>query len=159
MRVDSKTLSDLLALLLFAMWRRQHKDAREATKFHSITAWSEAAVQAQGSECYVRFGSKADICSANSHVRFTPESGHVRCKEGCPLCANSGHSVSYSITSLARTRKLYGIVRPIALAVLRLTMISNLVARSIGRSPGLAPFIILSTNVAACRNMSGKSTP
>jgi hypothetical protein len=25
------------------------------------------------------------------HVRFTPNSGHVRCKEGCPLCANSGH--------------------------------------------------------------------
>ena len=24
----------------------------------------------------VRFGSKADICSANSHVRFTPNSGH-----------------------------------------------------------------------------------
>ena len=24
------------------------------------------------------------------HVRFTPESGHVRCKQGCPLCANSG---------------------------------------------------------------------
>jgi hypothetical protein len=24
----------------------------------------------------VRFGSKADICGAISHVRFTPESGH-----------------------------------------------------------------------------------
>ena len=24
----------------------------------------------------VRFGSKADICSAKSHVRFTPECGH-----------------------------------------------------------------------------------
>ena len=27
----------------------------------------------------VRFGSKADMCSAKRHVRFTPESGHVRC--------------------------------------------------------------------------------
>ena len=27
----------------------------------------------------VRFGSKADICSAKRHVRFTLESGHVRC--------------------------------------------------------------------------------
>jgi hypothetical protein len=27
----------------------------------------------------VRFGSKADICSAKSHVCFTLESGHVRC--------------------------------------------------------------------------------
>jgi hypothetical protein len=24
----------------------------------------------------VRFGSKADICGAKGHVRFTPESGH-----------------------------------------------------------------------------------
>ena len=24
----------------------------------------------------VRFGSKADICNANRHVRFIPESGH-----------------------------------------------------------------------------------
>jgi hypothetical protein len=27
---------------------------------------------------YVRFGSKADICSAKGHVRFTPESRHWR---------------------------------------------------------------------------------
>ena len=26
----------------------------------------------------VRFGSKADICNANRHVRSTPESGHLR---------------------------------------------------------------------------------
>jgi hypothetical protein len=37
----------------------------------------------------VRFGSKADICSAMGHVRFTPESGHVQCNQGCPLWANS----------------------------------------------------------------------
>ena len=36
-------------------------------------------------------------------------------------------------------------------------MISNLVDRSIGRSPGFAPFRILSTNVAARRNMSEKA--
>ena len=30
----------------------------------------------------VRFGSKADMCSAKDHVRFTPESGHVRCNWG-----------------------------------------------------------------------------
>ena len=28
---------------------------------------------------HVRFGSEADICSAKPDVRFTPESGHVRC--------------------------------------------------------------------------------
>jgi hypothetical protein len=43
----------------------------------------------------VRFGSKADTCSAKRHVRFTLNSGHVRCKEGCPLSANSGHALTY----------------------------------------------------------------
>ena len=59
----------------------------------------------------VRFGSKADMCDAQahvrftpnsdresgppqSHVRFTPESGHVRCKKQCLLWAKSGHSPS-----------------------------------------------------------------
>src|SRR5262249_38823612 len=41
---------------------------------------------------HVRCGVKADICSARRHVRFTPESGQVRCNEGCPLWAkNSEH--------------------------------------------------------------------
>ena len=31
--------------------------------------------------------------AANGHVRFTPKSGHVQCKEQCPLWAISGHSV------------------------------------------------------------------
>ena len=43
-------------------------------------------------EINVSFGSKADICSVKGHVRFTPESGHVRCNWGCPLCAKSRHS-------------------------------------------------------------------
>src|SRR5215468_1159532 len=34
----------------------------------------------QKKPAHVRFGSKADICSAVGHVRFTPESRHVRCK-------------------------------------------------------------------------------
>jgi hypothetical protein len=38
----------------------------------------------------VRFGSKADICSAIGHVRFTPKSGHWFHVSGCPLCAKSG---------------------------------------------------------------------
>ena len=33
---------------------------------------------------HVRFGSKADMCGAKSHVRFTPKSGHssARCEPG-----------------------------------------------------------------------------
>jgi len=42
----------------------------------------------------VRFGSLADIVASNFDVRFTPESGHVRCNYGCPVWANSGHSKS-----------------------------------------------------------------
>jgi hypothetical protein len=54
----------------------------------------------------VRFGSKADICSAKRHVRSTPESRHVQCIRRCPLCANSGHRQSHSITSSAREKML-----------------------------------------------------
>src|SRR5262245_3116394 len=46
---------------------------------------------------HVRFGSKADICSAKGHVRFAPKSGHVRCNYRCPLWANSGHRPAISI--------------------------------------------------------------
>ena len=38
----------------------------------------------------VRFGSKADICCAQAHVRFTLNSGHVQCTSQCPLSAKSG---------------------------------------------------------------------
>ena len=30
------------------------------------------------------------------NVRFTPESGHVRCTRRCPLSANSGHSTCFA---------------------------------------------------------------
>ena len=55
----------------------------------------------------VRFGSKADMCSAKGHVRFTPESGH--CCKGCPLSANSGHSRDHA----ARTTRVSISVRSI----------------------------------------------
>ena len=38
----------------------------------------------------VRFGSKADMCSANGHVRFTPNSGHSL---AAPLRPNKGVNV------------------------------------------------------------------
>src|SRR5215831_11278604 len=37
----------------------------------------------------VRFGSEADMCSAQAHVRFTPNSGHVQCDTPCLLWAKS----------------------------------------------------------------------
>ena len=40
----------------------------------------------------VRFGSKADMCSAKGHVRFTPESD-IKCDIwGCPLWVKNGMS-------------------------------------------------------------------
>ena len=103
----------------------------------------------------VRFGSEADICSAQahvrftpnsdresgppqSHVRFTPESGHVRCTSLCLLWANTGHRVTHSITSLARASSDGGTVRPSALAASRLMTNSNLVDCCTGRSAGFS---------------------
>jgi len=65
----------------------------------------------------------------------------------------------HSITVSARAKSEAGTSSPSAFNVLTLTTISNFVARSTGSSVGLLPFKILSTCVAARRNMSGKSTP
>jgi hypothetical protein len=102
------------------------------------------------------FGSKADVCVAKPHVRFTPnsdrksrhaanghvrfasESGHVQCTSSCLLRANSGHSRSYSITSSARVSNVGGTVRCSAFAVLRLMTSSNLVGCCTGRLAGFS---------------------
>ena len=52
---------------------------------------------------------------------------------------------AYSITSSVTASILSGTRNPSVLAVLRLMTRSNLVGCSIGKSPGLAPFRILST--------------
>jgi uncharacterized membrane protein YfcA len=57
----------------------------------------------------------------------------------CATCSN------YSITPSARATTDRGIVKPSALAVLRLTTSSRVVGCSTGRSAGLAPLRILST--------------
>jgi hypothetical protein len=78
-------------------------------------------------------------------VRFTPESGHVQCKERCPLCANSGHPLSHSITSSARASSEGGTVIPSAFAVLRLITVSYLVGAWTGKSAGFSPLRTRST--------------
>src|ERR1700730_6133771 len=60
-------------------------------------------------------------------------------------CALRYARIAYWITSSARPSSDGGIVRPSALAVLRLITSSNFVGCSTGRSPGLAPLRILST--------------
>ena len=54
-----------------------------------------------------------------------------------PLCANHGHLPGYSITSSAPARKVAGMVRPKALAVLRLITSSNCVGCRTAFPPGL----------------------
>jgi hypothetical protein len=63
----------------------------------------------------------------------------------------------HSITSSARASSIAGISRPSAFAVLRLILSSNLVGRSNGISPGLAPLRILSVSLARRRYMSAWS--
>jgi len=55
----------------------------------------------------------------------------------------------YSITRSACARRVGGRSSPIAFAVFRLTISSNRLGRWIGRSPGLAPRKILSTEATA----------
>src|SRR5262249_23481021 len=78
----------------------------------------------------------------------------------CPLWVKSRHSAlrkerRYSITLSALTMTESGTVRPSAFAVLRLMTSSNLVGCSTGRSAGLAPLMILSTEPAARLHQSG----
>jgi hypothetical protein len=70
---------------------------------------------------HIRSGSKADIRTAKSHVRFTPESRHLQCISACPLRPNSGlmqrsKNDRNSITASARASSVGGIVKPSALA-------------------------------------------
>src|SRR5829696_8357207 len=65
--------------------------------------------------------------------------------------AHVDHGDPHSITSSARARRVGGIVRPSAFAVLRLIVSSYRVACSTGRSEGLKPLRIRSTKVAARR--------
>ena len=133
----------------------------------------QASIPSEGN---VRFGSKADICGAKQHVRSTPNSDRKsrlpqKVMSALPpiadMCTAPVHVRfgpkadigNYSIASSARASSVGGTVRLSALAVFRLITSSNFVARSTGKSAGLVPFKILSTNVAARRNMSEKFTP
>src|SRR6185436_5806662 len=66
---------------------------------------------------------------------------------------------AHSITWSACCRSDWGIVRPRTFAVLRLRTNSNVVGCSMGRSPGFAPFRILSTRIAARRHSSRRFGP
>ena len=51
-----------------------------------VAPWKES----DGTSADVRFGSKADMCSAKRHVRFTPKSGHFgKADDLCSVLARS----------------------------------------------------------------------
>ena len=75
------------------------------------------------------FAHLADSTRTSRHVRKVPE-GNIR-------------AGNYSISSSASVSKFGGTVIPSCVAVLRLTTSQNLLACSIGRSPGFTPRTIL----------------
>jgi hypothetical protein len=90
-------------------------------------------------------------------VCFPPHRDRIADAVLCRLRAISGlmhcsKSHPYSMTSSARNRRASGIVRPIALAVLRLMTSSNLVGCSTGISAGFAPLRTRSTISAPRRH-------
>jgi hypothetical protein len=54
----------------------------------------------------VRFGSKADICSAKSHVRFTPKSGLMRCSKSTSAAVVGIGEFSPAVVAAKRFRHI-----------------------------------------------------
>src|SRR5262245_30783660 len=98
-------------------------------------------------------------------VRSSPDSAHdnnhlAQWRLWCHFLTHATQPMpSYSIISSARLSIGGGSVRPKAVAVVRLTIKSNLVGCATGISPGLIPRKILSTYSAARQNKSGKFGP
>ena len=108
---------------------------------------------------YVADGSFSTKLGCPRHVRFTPDSDRTADIAGGPFRANFGSDRTHSITASARERRVGGIVKPSALAVLMLMTSSKLVGCSTGMSAGFVPRRILSTSPAARRNKSGMFGP
>src|SRR6267143_5330957 len=92
-------------------------------------------------------------------ARLLRVSGERRNEDGEDEDGQSEPMSCHRITSSALSSSDCGIVRPSALAVLRLMTSSNLEGRSIGRSPGLAPSRIFPTRAPLLRLMSIKRPP
>jgi hypothetical protein len=84
-----------------------------------------------------------DTSRLTASAQPSPMRCNHRCTSSCGRfdCLATDHS----ITSSARCSRVCGMVSPSAAAVLRLITSSNRAGRSIGRSPGSAPFRIRST--------------
>src|SRR5262245_4832296 len=85
----------------------------------------------------VCFGSKADMCSAKQHVRFSPNSD-INC-----VFRHVHFGASHSNTSSVIEMSPEDGARPSDLAVLRLMVSSNLADCTTGKSAGFSPLRIL----------------
>jgi hypothetical protein len=104
------------------------------------------------------------VADANQHPNAPHPAGLLRSSRKRPCGCRAAEerdelAAVHSITSSARTKKVSAIARPSALAVLRLTISSNFVGCSIGRSAGLAPLRMRSTKYAARRYRPRMSAP
>jgi hypothetical protein len=116
---------------------------------------AESVVRSRSSNTTPRSrGAKRPSCARTSSLE---KSGGRR--ESRVPAAPAALSRPYSITSSARSKKDSGIVKPSALAVVRLMTRSNLVGCCTGKSAGFVPRRILSTKSPACRNRSAKFAP
>jgi hypothetical protein len=120
------------------------------TNLPGTASQTRAGNRATGGGSDVRVGANSEVGARNRHVRFSPiaiklrTSREVRFVPQTDSCI-AARKIIYSITSSALVSSVVGIVRPSALAVLRLITSSNLVGCSTGRSEGLVPLRILST--------------
>src|SRR5262245_46294744 len=121
---------------------RRRLAVRSATEFDSAFS---AVVHAQ-----LRF--RVVRGKTHHHTDLAHPLGLTRSRSERPRCRAAQHSYElpapHWITPSARINSVVGSPIPSLLALLRLTIRSNLTARSIGRSVGGVPFRILSTNDA-----------
>jgi len=128
-------------------------------------AWDQAArpLLAQGRKAQ-RPPPPQQLTSSNEHPAHHRHPWLLRARRERPRACRAAEQRDevaplHSITSSAVASSLSGTVRPSVFAVLRLITSSNLVGCSIGRSPGLAPFKILSMYHAARRKTQFRLAP
>ena len=113
-------------------------DAVDPQKFLRAGVQAERRLGAPNSDVLAATSASSSAAGFPLRQRTYQGSGSKSVK-----CQNRKSATRYSITSSASVSRLGGTLIPSCLAVLRLTTSQNLLACSIGRSPGFAPRTIL----------------
>ena len=132
-----------------AMKSRRLKIAPTLDKvsYRSLARWIRARCGSLGGKAHVRGGSKT-VLTAPKPTSDIPPTADILVKAATSEKCQQRKWPLHSITSSARSRNDSGIARPMAFAVLRLTISSYLVGCSTGSSLGRAPLRILSASAA-----------